>query len=106
LPEFSNKRKQDFNTKQDTWPNKTPRYSVNNNMNTNNNLSNDSRRSGFSVMAKISLTDGKMSGLILSDLIELIKDAKAFCKYKTEMIPIQAATCPWKARFSICFKGR
>jgi hypothetical protein len=45
LPEFSNKRKQDFNTKQD----KTPRYSVNNNMNTNNNLSNDSRRSGFSV---------------------------------------------------------
>jgi hypothetical protein len=43
-------------------------------------------------MAKISLTDGKMSGLILSDLIELIKDAKAFCKYKTEMIPIQAAT--------------
>jgi hypothetical protein len=45
-------------------------------------------------MAKISLTDGKMSGLILSDLIELIKDAKAFCKYKTEMIPIQVATCP------------
>jgi predicted ribonuclease toxin of YeeF-YezG toxin-antitoxin module len=28
LPEFSNKRKQDFNTKQD----KTPRYSVNNNV--------------------------------------------------------------------------
>jgi hypothetical protein len=49
LPEFSNKRKPDFNTRQDTWPNKTPRYSVNNNMNTNNNLSNDSRRSGFSV---------------------------------------------------------
>jgi hypothetical protein len=49
LPEFSNKRKPDFNTRQDTWPNKTPRYSVNNNMNTNNNLSNDNRRSGFSV---------------------------------------------------------
>jgi hypothetical protein len=49
LPEFSNKRKPDFNTRQDTWPNKTPRYSVNNNMNTNNNLSNNSRRSGFSV---------------------------------------------------------
>jgi hypothetical protein len=42
-------RKPDFNTRQDTWPNKTPRYSVNNNMNTNNNLSNNSRRSGFSV---------------------------------------------------------
>jgi len=37
LPEFSNKRKPDFNTKQDTWPNQT------------NNLSNDSRRLGFSV---------------------------------------------------------
>jgi hypothetical protein len=51
--------------------------------------------------AKISLTDCKMSGLVLSDLIELLKDAKAFCKYKTEMIPIRAATCPWKASFSI-----
>ena len=49
LPEFSNKRKPDFNTRQNTWPNKTPRYSVNNNRNTNNNLSNHSRFSGFSV---------------------------------------------------------
>ena len=49
LPEFSNKRKPDYNTRQNTWPNKAPRYSVNNNMNTNNNLSNHSRFSGFSV---------------------------------------------------------
>ena len=49
LPEFSNKRKPDFNTMQNTWPIKAPRYSVNNNRNTNNNLSNHSRFSGFSV---------------------------------------------------------